>query len=133
MRKIHFRLNRLGNVPITILVMGIFAVCTLANSSFVISNISVRNDFIGVSMIGKLNYFEEEIMFYAKPEINKNPAELMPLFGNGVIHGNVAFHGGKNGNQYFLNATYSERKFEFSWPMFKTERIIYIEYTFPQK
>ena len=134
MRKHHFRLNRLGNVPITILVIGIFAVCTLAISSFVISNISVSSDFIGINLIEKLNYFEEEIMFYTKPEINKIPAELMPLFGNGVVNGNVDFHGEKKGNEYTLTATYSKKSWDlFVFEIGETKRIVYVEYTFPQK
>jgi hypothetical protein len=47
--------NRRGDIPITILVIGIFAVCTLAILSFISSTISLRNSFVGIDLIEKMN------------------------------------------------------------------------------
>jgi hypothetical protein len=48
-------MRKKANVPITILVLGIFAVCAIALLSFVIAKISVRESFVGVNLIEKMS------------------------------------------------------------------------------
>jgi hypothetical protein len=47
--------NKRGDIPITILVIGVFAVCTLAILSFIASTISLRNSFVGIDLTEKIN------------------------------------------------------------------------------
>ncbi len=47
--------NKRGDIPITILVIGVFAVCTLAVLSFIGSTISLRNSFIGIDLVENMN------------------------------------------------------------------------------
>ncbi len=44
-----------ANIPVTILVIGIFAVCTLALLSFIISKVNFREHFVGVGLMEKMN------------------------------------------------------------------------------
>jgi len=62
--------NKRGDVPVTILVLGVFAVCTLAMISFVNSDRNIEKSFIGLEMVEEANikieqnnlnhYYEEE-------------------------------------------------------------------------
>jgi len=47
--------NKKGDVPITILVIGIFALCSLALFTFFIADIKTSNSFVGINELGKLN------------------------------------------------------------------------------
>jgi len=58
------KMKRKANIPITILVIGIFVVCTLALLSFIIFKISVRESFIGVALIEKVNSQIEDYKVY---------------------------------------------------------------------
>lgn len=62
--------SRKGDIPITILVIGVFAVCTLAMLSFFAASISSRNSFVGVDIIEDSNKNIE------KGELNKFPIEV---------------------------------------------------------
>jgi hypothetical protein len=55
--------NRRGDIPITILVIGIFGVCVLAIISFIYSNISLRNDLVGVDVVESVNNQIEYLAF----------------------------------------------------------------------
>ncbi len=61
--------NNRGDIPITILVIGVFAVCTLAILSFIASSISLRNSFVGIDFIEEVNLEIEKSQFNEK-EIN---------------------------------------------------------------
>ncbi len=64
-------MNRRGDVPITILVIGVFVVCTLALLSFIYANVIMKKSFVGVDIMEKANsdieknslsnYHDEEI------------------------------------------------------------------------
>jgi hypothetical protein len=47
--------NKRADVPVTILVLGVFAVCTLAVLSFINSDRNLEKSFIGVEIIEKVN------------------------------------------------------------------------------
>lgn len=57
------RRNKRGDIPITILVIGVFVVCTLAILSFFASSISLRNSFAGVDIVKGLNEDMERAEF----------------------------------------------------------------------
>jgi hypothetical protein len=47
--------NKKADVPVTVLVLGVFAVCTLAMLSFINSDRNLEKSFIGVEIIEKVN------------------------------------------------------------------------------
>lgn len=49
------KMNKRGNLPIIILVLGVLAVCALALLSFYVSNFKVSNSFSGIKLVEKLN------------------------------------------------------------------------------
>ena len=69
--------NRRGDIPITILVIGVFAVCALAILSFIYASVSLRNSFVGIDIVKDINYqiefreFQGEDSSYFYQEINK--------------------------------------------------------------
>ena len=62
-----FTNNRRGDIPITILVIGILLVCALALFSFLSSTTKVRNSFVGLGLIEQMNSQIEENSFYGRP------------------------------------------------------------------
>jgi hypothetical protein len=56
--------HKKANIPITILVIGIFVVCTLALLSFVLFKISVRESFVGVGLMEKINLQIEDYLVH---------------------------------------------------------------------
>ncbi len=63
--------NKKGDIPITILVIGVILICALAIFSFFSSTIKARNSFIGIGLINQLDVQIEEKIFR-----NENPAGL---------------------------------------------------------
>ncbi|MCK5149780.1 hypothetical protein KAJ87_02550 [Candidatus Pacearchaeota archaeon] len=52
--------NKKGDIPITILVIGVFTICTLAVLSFFNSSIQIKNSFVGINEMEKINIQIEE-------------------------------------------------------------------------
>ncbi len=63
-------MNKKGNLPIIILVLGVLAVCSLALLSFYASNFKISNNFVGVKLIEKLNSQIETNLYQEKPVDN---------------------------------------------------------------
>lgn len=55
--------NKHGDLPVTILVIGVFAVCSLALLSFFYSNLKVQNSFVGIDSMEKMNLQIETYLF----------------------------------------------------------------------
>jgi hypothetical protein len=74
--------NNRGDIPITILVIGVFAICAFAIISFVFSSISLRNSFVGIDIVENVNNkiefkeFNNEDVNYFYYEINKTKVSL---------------------------------------------------------
>ena len=47
--------NHKGDIPITILVIGVFVVCTLALVSFFSITLREKNSFVGINLMQKIN------------------------------------------------------------------------------
>ncbi len=58
--------NKRGDIPITILVIGILAICILAIFSFYSSDRNVKDDFSSVGIIEKVLIAKEKISLYNK-------------------------------------------------------------------
>lgn len=53
-------MRKKASIPVTILVLGIFTVCAIALLTFIIAKTHVRDTFIGVSLMEKMNAQIEE-------------------------------------------------------------------------
>ncbi len=69
--------NKGGDIPITILVIGVFAVCAFAIISFIVSDNKIHRDFYGTDVIEEINsniekyYFYQNIGEFSEEEIEK--------------------------------------------------------------
>ena len=66
-----FSKNRRGDIPVTILVLGVVAICAMAIASFLISNNNIRNSFVGIGLVEQMNSQIENKTFN-----NENPTGL---------------------------------------------------------
>jgi len=67
------KMNKKGDLPVTILVIGVFAVCTLALLSFFYSSFLIHKSFVGVEIIENANIQIEENslnQFYIEEKTN---------------------------------------------------------------
>lgn len=78
-------MNNKGDIPITILVIGIVAVCGLAIFSFYISGDRFKGSFGSVQVIEKANSFFDEMQFYKN--IGKEPSSEMTIFKKDWVMG----------------------------------------------
>jgi len=58
--------NKKGDIPITILVIGVLAICVLAIFSFSISKQGIENGLSSVSVIEEISTTKEKISFYSE-------------------------------------------------------------------
>jgi len=58
--------NKRGNIPITILTIGTIVACCIALFSFTFSSDKVRNSFLGIELIERLNSQIENKTFYSE-------------------------------------------------------------------
>ncbi|MEK6898035.1 MAG: hypothetical protein AABX28_01610 [Nanoarchaeota archaeon] len=136
-QKQGLQFNRKGDISVTILVLGVVVICSLALYSFYSSSIGVKKDFTGLSIIREINSVAEEIRFYKNPEINKNP-EVMEIFNKEIIYkvGNskIIFSGEKNSNagreSYKITGSYMKPEKDFFFFGFGEEEDFYVEYEF---
>ena len=73
-------MDKRGDLPVTILIIGVFAVCTLALLSFFYSSYQMNKSFVGVDLIDKANIqieYRNLEHFY----IEKNITKLSPEWG----------------------------------------------------
>jgi hypothetical protein len=88
-------MNKRGDIPVTILVIGIFGVCTLAIISFLASGVKFSNSFDGVSVMEKINIQIEETSFYNQPlngiYSEMNESYFSPEFGFNWIKERTVF------------------------------------------
>ena len=125
------KMNKRGDISITLLVMGVFAACTLTLFSFYISGVDRKETGLKIGIMEKINSLAEEIKFYKNPEIGKDPKEVMEIFDKGITDGNILFTGINNGDNYKINAEYSERDFElFGFGLGERKVLFSVEYIF---
>lgn len=73
----HIINNKRGDIPITILVMGVIVICMLAIVSFYISDIKVKNSFASVGIIGQAALLKEKAGFYENVGLNRNTIDSL--------------------------------------------------------
>jgi hypothetical protein len=59
--------NQRGDIPISILTIGVVLVCSIALFSFFSSTVRMRSSFVGIGLVEQLNSQIEENSFYGKP------------------------------------------------------------------
>ena len=74
------KINKRGDVPTAILVLGTFALCALALLSFYASGIFVENNFFGPNLVEQMNSNINEYNFYSSKNLNaKEIQEILLL------------------------------------------------------
>ena len=56
--------NKRGDIPVVILVIEVIVICSVALASFYSSDINLRNSFVGIGKVQKLNSMIEQNYFY---------------------------------------------------------------------
>jgi len=124
-------MNKKGDVSTTILVIGVFAICGLALLSFYLSGIDSKETFSRLDIIKNVNSIADEIRFYKNPEINKNPEEIMEIFGKEIQKGSIVYSAKKEGGNYKITAILYEDKYDFVIFGFGEKIPVFsVEYTF---
>ncbi len=62
--KTKFTKNKRADIPIIILVLGVFVVCALAITSFMIFKIEGSKDSLGIELFQEINTDMEKFLFY---------------------------------------------------------------------
>lgn len=62
--------NKKGDIAITILVIGVFAIASFAIISFIFSDNSYGKSFVGISVMQKINADIDEYNFYKNNEVD---------------------------------------------------------------
>lgn len=75
--------NKHGDLPITILVIGVFVVCTLALITFFTFSAKEKNSFVGVKLMQKINYQIEN--YFLTDSLNGLDIKMNPL-GKKVLY-----------------------------------------------
>lgn len=98
-------MNKRGDVPTVVLVIGVFGICSLAMLSFFSANVGVMDSFSGVSVMEKINIMIEEAEFNGTSPngfyLEENDTEFSPgldmdWFKEKVIF-SVTYEGGVGG------------------------------------
>jgi hypothetical protein len=107
-----------GDITIMILVIGVFAVCSLALLSFYYSDIKVKNSFVGIELMENINVEIEKYYFYKNLGIeDEEIKEIMNIIEDG------------EGKYLFEEKKEKYWEFSFDW---RKERIIFsVKYDIP--
>lgn len=98
----EFEKDKKGDIPVTILVIGVFAICSLAILTFFISDFRISNSFVGLEIMDKVNTLSEEYIFYSSKLAPDEFDELEEYFNWTE----------ENGVRYFeLNKSYEKINF----------------------
>jgi hypothetical protein len=104
--------NKRGDVAVTILVIGVFLVCSFALLTFFIADFKFSNSFVGVELMEKVNVQIDEYLFY------KN---------QGVEFENIVKNLGATKNSQSRYVLYFEQKSPDSF-LFKEKLLFSVEY-----
>ena len=67
-------MNKRGDIPVTILVIGVLVICGLALLSFYNASLKTRNSFVGIKLLKEMNSQVEQALFNGE-----DPTMLEPL------------------------------------------------------
>ena len=117
--------NKKGDIPITILVIGVFIVCTLTLLNFYFEGFKDTTLFEGVLLIKEVNEFSEDIKFY--DNLDRDSLSLTGL-SQEFERDDFKFQGKLEENNYILEGSLYEKE----WlGVFEGKRLVYVKYGFP--
>jgi hypothetical protein len=106
-------MNKRADITVTILVIGVFMVCTIALISFFQTNVKIGNSFVGLDLMEKMNSDIEVSTSVQRLNLKNQPKVKT------------------EGSLYYLEA---EKKIKKGVWGFRKEKIVfYLRYTFKQK
>ena len=108
------KINKKGDIGITLLVVGTFAICTFALLTFFTSNFSTSNSFGGLSSVNQLNSMVEENNFYKAMEINKDVRKT--FFELEEIEGKTKFYLEKKAKKFVILSDKMKLIFSVEYP-----------------
>lgn len=100
-------INKKGDVPTAILVLGVFALCTLALISFYASGIFVKNTFFGPNLVEQMNSNINEYNFYKSQNLNEQTIKEILLLEDDFYIGENP----ESGKYFEINKTETNFKF----------------------
>ncbi len=107
MKNILNKTNKHGDIPVAVLVLGTFALCTLALLSFYASGIFVANNFFGPDLVEQMNSNINEYNFYASQ--NLSPEEIKKIL---LLEENFYISKSRDPEEFFeINKTETNFKF----------------------
>lgn len=89
-----------GSLPVTLLVIGIFAICGFALLTFFISDFKISNSFVGVDVLKKVVSEADEYLFYKNSGVPDD--ELEKIFNLTEEYGREYFYHERSDNEGFL-------------------------------
>ena len=78
-------INKKADISITILVLGVVAICILTIFSFVGVKNKINEDFLGIGLIETMNSIEEEINFYGETDFESGDYKNNVFDGGNVV------------------------------------------------
>ena len=102
--------NKKANLPVTILVIGIFALCGFALLTFFLSDFKIGNSFVGIDVVSKLNSLGDEYLFLKNAGVDE--ATLATMFDVKEEYG----------RKYLSESKYSSSGI---WPFAKKEELLF--------
>jgi len=81
-------MNKKADIPITILVLGVFVICALAITSFMIFKVEGSRDSLGIELFQEINTDMEKFNFYQNsgfPSIQSADKINATISGNQLI------------------------------------------------
>lgn len=108
-------MNKKGDVPVTILVVGVFALCSLAMLTFFMADFKMGNSFVGVSIMEKMDATIDEYYFHINNGVDS--AVVKGFFPTLEVQGRTYLHYSKNVTSYFGISSSPELSFSVRYPI----------------
>ncbi len=80
----NVKMKKRANIPITILVMGVAAICMLVIGAVFYMDLSAEKEFFGVGVVENVNVVADEVSFQ---QLNSDFS--WENYESGITHGNV--------------------------------------------
>ena len=78
-------INKKGDLPVTLLVIGVVLICSLALFSFFYSSFYVGQSLVGISQLEELNFKIDQYFFYREIGVEENKINSVLGIKNGKI------------------------------------------------
>lgn len=110
--------NKKGDIPITILVIGVVAVCALALLSFLSSSFDIEQSFAGVALMEEINSEIDEYYFYKNMGFSEDRInEILDIR--------------EDSGRKYLYLEENKTIFRLGFPLKKEEFLFSVEYLIP--